>query len=75
MTEATPPDEIAEILAGSQATRGWAEIVQSRIDDLRARIKQMEEAREFLAHIASHHDALPDGCPHSEARIWERHLP
>jgi MerR family copper efflux transcriptional regulator len=68
-------EEIGEILAGSRSTRGWAEIVQSRIYALGAQITQMEAAREFLAHIASKHDSSPDGCPHFEAHIWERHLP
>jgi MerR family transcriptional regulator, copper efflux regulator len=67
--------EIGEILAGSASTRGWAEVVQSRIDVLGEQIIRMEAAREFLAHIASHHDSSPDGCPHFEAQIWERHLP
>ena len=31
-------DEIGEILAGSLSTRGWAEVVQSRIDALGAQI-------------------------------------
>jgi MerR family transcriptional regulator, copper efflux regulator len=68
-------DEIGEILAGSASTRGWAEVVQSRIDVLGEQITRMEAAREFLAHIASHHDSSPDGCPHFEAQIWERHPP
>ena len=35
-------DEIGEILAGSGATRGWAEIVQSRIGVLGEQIERME---------------------------------
>jgi MerR family transcriptional regulator, copper efflux regulator len=66
-------DEIGEILAGSGATREWAEIVQSRIDVLGEQIERMEAARAFLVHVASKHDASPDGCPHFEDHIWERH--
>lgn len=66
-------DEIGEILAGSGATRGWAEIVRSRIDALGEQISRMEAAREFLVHVASKHDSSPDGCPHFEEHIWERH--
>lgn len=68
-------EEIGDILAGSSSTRGWAEIVQSRIDALGAQITHMEAARQFLVHIASKHDSSPDGCPHFEAHIWERHPP
>jgi DNA-binding transcriptional MerR regulator len=66
-------DEIGEILAGSSSTRGWAEIVQSRIEALGEQIAHMEAAREFLEHVASKHTDSPDGCPHFEADIWERH--
>jgi MerR family copper efflux transcriptional regulator len=66
-------DEIGKILAGSGATRGWAEIVHSRIGVLGEQIERMEAARAFLMHVASHHEASPDGCPHFEDRIWERH--
>ena len=62
-------------LAGTSATRGWADIVQTRIAALGEQITRMEAAREFLVHLASHHDSSPDGCPHFGARIWERHLP
>jgi DNA-binding transcriptional MerR regulator len=67
-------DEIGEILAGSASTRGWTEIVQTRIDALGAQITHMEAAREFLVHVASRHDASPDGCPHFETHIWEHQL-
>ena len=66
-------DEIGDILAGSSATRGWTQIVADRIEALGVKIEQMEAAREFLQHVASHHDSAPDGCPHFEAEIWERH--
>jgi MerR family copper efflux transcriptional regulator len=68
-------EEIGEILAGSRSTRGWAEIVRSRIDALGEQIARMNDAREFLVHVASHHTDSPDGCPHYEADIWERHQP
>jgi MerR family transcriptional regulator, copper efflux regulator len=68
-------DEIGEILAGAGSTRGWAEIVQSRIDVLGEQIAHMEAAREFLVHVASKHDDSPDGCPHFESQIWERLQP
>jgi hypothetical protein len=67
-------DEIGQILAGSGSTRGWAEIVDGRIEALGEQITKMEAAREFLVHVASHHDSSPDGCPHFEAEIWERRL-
>jgi MerR family transcriptional regulator, copper efflux regulator len=66
-------DEIGEILVGSGATRGWTQIVEDRIEALQVQIERMETAREFLEHIVSKHDSAPDGCPHFEAHIWERH--
>jgi MerR family transcriptional regulator, copper efflux regulator len=66
-------DEIGEILAGSGAIRGWAEIVQSRIGVLGEQIERMEAARAFLVHVASYHDASPEGCPHFEDDISQRH--
>ena len=68
-------EEIGEILAGAGSTRGWAEIVRSRIDVLGEQITHMEAAREFLVHVASKHDDAPDGCPHFEDHIWERLQP
>jgi DNA-binding transcriptional MerR regulator len=67
-------DEIGDILGGSSSTRDWAEIVHGRSDALGEQMARMEEAREFLVHIASHHDSSPDGCPHFEAEIWDRHV-
>jgi len=63
-------DEIADILAGPAATRGWARIVQGRIDGLRRQVDQMNQAREHLEHVLAHHpDSRPDGCHHYEAWI------
>jgi MerR family copper efflux transcriptional regulator len=64
-------DEIGEILGGSTTTRGWAQIVEGRLEELRGRIQRMENARDFLEHVRSKHDGSPDGCPHFEAHIWE----
>jgi MerR family transcriptional regulator, copper efflux regulator len=66
-------DEIGEILAGSASTRDWTQIVEDRIEALRVQIERMETARDFLEHIVTKHDSAPDGCPHFEAHIWERH--
>ena len=68
-------DEIGDILAGSAATRRWTQIVEGRIEALREQIDRMETARDFLEHVLSKHDTAPDGCPHFEAHIWERHEP
>ena len=37
------------------------------------RIERMEAAREFLEHVASHHNSAPDGCPHYETLIWDHY--
>jgi MerR family copper efflux transcriptional regulator len=66
-------DEIGEILGGSATTRGWAQIVEGRLEELRARIQRMESARDFLEHVRSKHDESPDGCPHFEAHLWAGH--
>ena len=66
-------EEIGEILAGSGSTREWSEIVRSRIEALEQQMSRMEAARAFLVHVASKHDDSPDGCPHFEQHIWERH--
>jgi MerR family copper efflux transcriptional regulator len=66
-------DEIADIVAGPTATRRWRQVVEDRIEALRIQIDRMEAAREFLEHVMTHHDYAPDGCPHYEALIWERH--
>ncbi|HEX4087940.1 MAG TPA: MerR family transcriptional regulator [Trebonia sp.] len=65
-------DEIGEILAGPAATRGWAQIVQDRIEALRRQAEQANAAREQLEHVLSHHrDSPPDGCHHYESRIFQ----
>lgn len=66
-------DEIGEILAGPAATRGWAQIVQERIEALRLQAEQVNAAREHLEHVLSHHrDSPPDGCHHYESLIYQR---
>jgi len=48
-------------------------VVDQQLDTLREKIQRMEVAREFLEHVASFHDAAPDGCPRYETLIWDRH--
>jgi MerR family transcriptional regulator, copper efflux regulator len=58
-------EEIGDILAGPAATRGWAQIVQERIDALRIQAEHMDAARAHLEHVLSHHRdyaSPPDGC-------------
>jgi len=65
-------EEISDILAGPSATRGWAHIVQGRIEALRVQAKRMDAARGHLEHVLSHHrdDASPpDGCHHYEEAL------
>jgi len=65
-------DEIGEILAGPAAVRGWSQIVQERIEALRAQAEQANAAREYLEHVLSHHrDSPPDGCHHYESVIYQ----
>ena len=65
-------EEIGDILAGPEATRGWTQVVEERVETLRAQIARMEAARAFLEHtLVFHRDSSPDGCPHYEALIWE----
>lgn len=65
-------EEIAGVLAGPDATREWAQIVQGRIDALRQQAEQMNEARAHLEHVLSHHrHASPDGCSYYEALIFD----
>jgi DNA-binding transcriptional MerR regulator len=64
-------DEIGDILAGPAARLGWTRIVEDRIEELRARARQLSEAREHLEHVLAHHpDTTPDGCRHFESRIF-----
>jgi MerR family copper efflux transcriptional regulator len=65
-------EEISDILAGPTATRGWAHIVQGRIEALRVQAERMDAARDHLEHVLSHHrdDASPpDGCHHYEEAL------
>jgi DNA-binding transcriptional MerR regulator len=65
-------EEIGEILAGPAASRGWAQIVQERIEALRLQAEQVNAAREHLEHVLSHHrDSPPDGCHHYESLIYQ----
>jgi MerR family transcriptional regulator, copper efflux regulator len=67
-------EEIGEILAGPDTGGHWRQVVEGRIEVLRAQVEQMEAARQFLEHILTfHHDSTPDGCEHYEALIWKRH--
>jgi MerR family transcriptional regulator, copper efflux regulator len=68
-----PLDDIGEILAGSDGTRQWGELIEQQVRTLRSRIERMQAAREFLEHVASHHDTAADGCPHYETLIWDRY--
>jgi MerR family copper efflux transcriptional regulator len=66
-------EQIADILAGPEATRGWTQVVEDHIETLREQIARMQAARAFLEHtLVYHRDSSPDGCPHYEALIWER---
>jgi len=54
------------------ATRGWAQIVQERIEALRLQAERMNAAREYLEHVLAHHrDSPPDGCLHYESLIFQ----
>ncbi len=66
-------DDIGEILAGPEGTGRWGELIDEHLRTLRSRIDQMEAAREFLEHVASHHNEAPDGCSHYETLIWHRY--
>jgi MerR family transcriptional regulator, copper efflux regulator len=64
-------DDIGEILAGPEPSGRWGELMDAHLRTLRSKIERMEAAREFLEHVASHHDEAPDGCPHYETLIWD----
>jgi DNA-binding transcriptional MerR regulator len=69
-------EEIGDILAGPDGTRGWAQIVTDRIESLRLQAERMNSARAHLEHILSHHRDHahpPDGCHHYEAALHGRH--
>jgi MerR family transcriptional regulator, copper efflux regulator len=63
-------EDIGDLLA-ARGNR-WREVIADQLEALGTKIERMEVAREFLAHVSSHHDSPPDGCPHYEAVIWER---
>jgi MerR family transcriptional regulator, copper efflux regulator len=65
-------DEIRDILAGPAAGRRWSQVVQDRIESLRAQAERMEATREYLEHVLDHHpESAPDGCDHFEALLFE----
>jgi DNA-binding transcriptional MerR regulator len=68
-------DDIGEILAGPEGAGRWGQLVEDQLRTLNGKIERMQAAREFLEHVASHHDSAPDGCPHYEALIWDRYPP
>ena len=63
-------EEIAQLMAGPSANRRWREVLEDRVEALRAQIAKMEEARSFLEHVVAHHENAPDGCPYYEALLW-----
>ncbi|HEX4018070.1 MAG TPA: MerR family transcriptional regulator [Frankiaceae bacterium] len=64
-------EEIADVLAGPKATRGWAEIIEQRITALDEQLREIAGARDHLRHVLSHHEnSAPDGCEHYEARLF-----
>jgi MerR family transcriptional regulator, copper efflux regulator len=62
-------DEIAEMMAGPTASRRWRQVLEGRVELLRAQIEKMEQATSFLEHVIAHHDYAPDGCPYYEALL------
>ena len=62
-------DEIAEMMAGPTASRRWRQVLEDRVESLRAQIEKMEQAKSFLEHVIAHHDYAPDGCPYYEALL------
>jgi MerR family copper efflux transcriptional regulator len=65
-------EEIGDILSGPTAIRGWAQIVQERIEALRLQAERMDAARAHLEHVLSHHRdhaSPPDGCHHYEEAL------
>jgi MerR family transcriptional regulator, copper efflux regulator len=63
-------DDIALILAGSDEVPRWRVVVDRHVRTLETQIAELQTAKEFLEHVASHHESSPDGCPHYEAEIW-----
>ncbi len=67
-------DDIAEMLAGPGGTDRWRQKIDEQIATLADRIERMAAAKEFLHHVAAHHDTAPDGCQYYETLIWERNV-
>ena len=65
-------DDIAVILAGPDSSGQWHDLIDRQVRNLTRQIEQMETAKDFLEHVASHHDSAPDGCQHYETLIWGR---
>jgi DNA-binding transcriptional MerR regulator len=63
-------DDIARVLAGRDNSDEWHDVIGRQVQDLTRQIEQMQAAKNFLEHVASHHDSAPDGCHHYEALIW-----
>jgi MerR family transcriptional regulator, copper efflux regulator len=63
-------EDIGLILAGPANSGQWQNLIDRQVRDLARQIEQMETAKSFLEHVASHHDSAPDGCDHYEALIW-----
>jgi len=63
-------DDIASLLAGSEELPQWRVVIDRHVRTLEEQITQLQTAKEFLEHVASFHEASPDGCPHYEAEIW-----
>jgi MerR family transcriptional regulator, copper efflux regulator len=65
-------DDIGVILDGTGDPDRWRQVIADQVRALAQRIEDMEAAKAFLEHVASHHNTVPDGCPHYEALIWGR---
>jgi MerR family transcriptional regulator, copper efflux regulator len=63
-------DEIAELVAGPGTNRPWGQVLEDRVEALRAQIEKMRRAKSFLEHVVAHHDSAPDGCPYYETLLW-----
>lgn len=66
-------EDIGEMLAGPADSGRWRQMIDDQLRTLRDRIERMDAAKRFLEHVASHHDAPPNGCPHYESLIWDRY--
>ncbi|HTZ08834.1 MAG TPA: MerR family transcriptional regulator [Acidimicrobiales bacterium] len=68
-------DDIAAVLSGPAGDDAWRDVLARQVRRLEEQIEWMAGARDFLEHVATHHDSPPDGCPHYEALIWGRPPP